>query len=91
MERVQLGNSDIKVSPVCVGCWQFNGGAQSADKTWNPQTEQVRFNASSIVDFVSLLIDDVVHVTCVLINIVVTQCTSCCHHGYITQIAYVPA
>ena len=41
MERVQLGSSDIKVSPICVGCWQFNNGAQSADKTWNPQPEQV--------------------------------------------------
>lgn len=41
MERKKLADSDITVSPICVGCWQFNGGEQSADKTWNAQDEQV--------------------------------------------------
>ncbi len=41
MEYVNLPNSDLKVSPLCVGCWQFNGGQQSADKTWNAMPVEV--------------------------------------------------
>ncbi|XP_072029080.1 uncharacterized oxidoreductase YccK-like isoform X1 [Amphiura filiformis] len=45
MNRVQLGSSDLQVSPICIGCWQFNGG--KADETWPAQQEQV---SKSIVD-----------------------------------------
>ncbi|OQV22078.1 putative General stress protein 69 [Hypsibius exemplaris] len=34
-----LPGSDLKVSRVCLGTWQFNGGA--ADLTWNPQDVKV--------------------------------------------------
>ena len=37
--RVQLGTSDLQVSPICVGCWQFNGN--QADETWPAQPEHV--------------------------------------------------
>jgi myo-inositol catabolism protein IolS len=47
MEYITLSNSDLKVSPICVGCWQFNGDQQSADKTWDAQPEQV---SKDIVD-----------------------------------------
>lgn len=40
MNRVKLAGTDLEVSPVCLGCWQFNGGAQ--DITWSPQEEKVR-------------------------------------------------
>ena len=39
MDRVQLGTSDLQVSPICVGCWQFNGN--QADETWPAQPEHV--------------------------------------------------
>ena len=39
---VKLSGSDLKVSSVCIGCWQFNGGEQSADKTWPAQEPEVR-------------------------------------------------
>lgn len=45
MERVSLKGCDVKVSPICVGAWQFNGG--SADKTWPAQDETV---SKAIVD-----------------------------------------
>lgn len=45
MNRVKLAGTDLEVSPVCLGCWQFNGGAQ--DITWSPQEEKVSL---SIVD-----------------------------------------
>ncbi|ELU18050.1 hypothetical protein CAPTEDRAFT_222791 [Capitella teleta] len=38
MERVTLPNSDLQVSQLCLGCWQFNDNQQSADKTWAAQT-----------------------------------------------------
>ena len=41
MEYNTLGNTDLKVSRVCVGTWQFNDGQQSADKTWNAQACEV--------------------------------------------------
>ncbi|XP_078671553.1 putative oxidoreductase YccK [Branchiostoma floridae x Branchiostoma belcheri] len=39
MERRQLANTDLHVSPVCLGAWQFNEG--KADETWPAQDEQV--------------------------------------------------
>ena len=51
MSRVQLGNSDIQVSPVCVGCWQFNGG--KADETWPAQPEEVGLAEFSLAMVVS--------------------------------------
>lgn len=45
MDRVQLGTSDLQVSPICVGCWQFNGN--QGDETWPAQPEHV---SKSIVD-----------------------------------------
>ncbi len=39
MERVPLGDSDLAVSQICVGTWQFNGG--TADETWPAQDEIV--------------------------------------------------
>ncbi|XP_035682321.1 uncharacterized oxidoreductase YccK-like [Branchiostoma floridae] len=39
MERRQLSNTDLQVSSVCLGTWQFNAG--KADETWPAQDEQV--------------------------------------------------
>lgn len=39
MKRVKLGSSDLEVSNVCLGCWQFNGGGE--DITWAKQEEKV--------------------------------------------------
>jgi len=39
MQRNKLGSSDLEVSNVCLGCWQFNGGEK--DMTWQKQDEQV--------------------------------------------------
>ncbi|XP_033120708.1 uncharacterized oxidoreductase YqkF-like [Anneissia japonica] len=39
MQRSLLGNSDLSVSPICLGCWQFNGG--KADETWPAQPIEV--------------------------------------------------
>eukprot|EP00914_Ancora_sagittata_P022841 GHVO01045298.1.p1 GENE.GHVO01045298.1~~GHVO01045298.1.p1 ORF type:complete len:336 (+),score=29.19 GHVO01045298.1:81-1088(+) len=47
MELVTLPNSDLKVSRLCLGCWQFNDNQQSADKTWQAQTFQ---ESRAIVD-----------------------------------------
>ena len=33
MEYIQLGNSDLKVSKVCLGCMSF-GNAQSGMHSW---------------------------------------------------------
>ena len=41
MKFVTLPNTDIKVSPICLGTWQFNNSFQTKDKTWDPMTEQV--------------------------------------------------
>ena len=41
MNRIKLSGTDIEVSPVCIGCWQFNNGEQSADKTWPAQPIEV--------------------------------------------------
>nr|CAB3257997.1 voltage-gated potassium channel subunit beta-2-like [Phallusia mammillata] len=45
MERVKLSNSDLEVSRVCLGCWQFNDG--KADNTWHAQDVKV---SCAIVD-----------------------------------------
>ncbi|XP_038045199.1 aldo-keto reductase IolS-like [Patiria miniata] len=45
MERVALAGSDLMVSPICIGTWQFNGG--KADETWPAQDETV---SKAIVD-----------------------------------------
>jgi len=37
MQRSKLGSSDLVVSNVCLGCWQFNGGAKC--NTWPGQEE----------------------------------------------------
>ncbi|XP_013387869.1 uncharacterized protein LOC106156969 [Lingula anatina] len=34
MQRVNLPGSDLNVSPICLGTWQFNGGQVGGDKTW---------------------------------------------------------
>ena len=41
MEYVTIPGTDLNVSKVCLGTWQFNGGQQSADKTWEAMPEQV--------------------------------------------------
>ncbi len=40
MRRVKLGSSDLEVSNICLGCWQFNGGGE--DITWAKQEEKVK-------------------------------------------------
>lgn len=42
-----LGDSDLSVTPICVGCWQFNDGEMSGDRTWNGQPYAM---SKSIVD-----------------------------------------
>lgn len=39
MELVQLPGSDLKVSPICIGTWQFNAGI--SNNTWDAQTEEL--------------------------------------------------
>jgi len=39
MQRNKLGSSDLSVSNVCLGCWQFNAGAKC--NTWPGQDEKV--------------------------------------------------
>jgi len=41
MQYLELPNTDIKVSPVCLGTWQFNSDFQTKDKTWAPMPEDV--------------------------------------------------
>ncbi|CAH1778405.1 unnamed protein product [Owenia fusiformis] len=45
MDLVNLADSDLRVSGVCIGTWQFNDGV--ADNTWDGQTYEV---SKSIVD-----------------------------------------
>ncbi|XP_071952239.1 uncharacterized oxidoreductase YqkF-like [Antedon mediterranea] len=45
MQRSLLGSSDLNVSQICLGCWQFNGG--KSDETWPAQSIKV---SQSIVD-----------------------------------------
>ncbi|GFR91188.1 aldo/keto reductase [Elysia marginata] len=45
MERITLKGTDLKVSPVCLGTWQFNDGGQ--DITWSPQAAE---DSKAIVD-----------------------------------------
>ncbi|XP_076819135.1 putative oxidoreductase YqkF [Clavelina lepadiformis] len=45
MKKVKLSNSDLEVSPVCLGCWQFNDG--KSDITWEGQDPKTSY---SIVD-----------------------------------------
>lgn len=33
-----LGSSDLKVSKLCIGCWQFNDGQMDGSKTWSGQS-----------------------------------------------------
>jgi len=45
MNRVKIAGTDLEVSNICLGCWQFNDGGP--DMTWAPQPEKVSL---SIVD-----------------------------------------
>ncbi|GAB1603561.1 uncharacterized protein LOC115216743 [Argonauta hians] len=45
MELKTLPGTDIAVSPLCIGTWQFNNGI--TNNTWEPQTEEL---SNSIVD-----------------------------------------
>ena len=39
MEHIQLKGTDLKVSPVCLGTWQFNDGTTNIQ--WPVQTAEV--------------------------------------------------
>ncbi|XP_064614986.1 1-deoxyxylulose-5-phosphate synthase YajO-like [Liolophura sinensis] len=39
MKRVTLPGSDLSVSPVCIGCWQFNDGKDTVN--WDAQPQEV--------------------------------------------------
>ena len=42
MERRCLGgDSELSVSPICLGTWQFGGTADNEDNTWGYQEEEV--------------------------------------------------
>ncbi|XP_070565685.1 uncharacterized oxidoreductase YccK-like [Ptychodera flava] len=45
MEKTTLPGTDLNVSRICIGCWQFN--ADKSDKTWPAQTEET---SKAIVD-----------------------------------------
>ncbi|XP_077979190.1 putative oxidoreductase YccK [Glandiceps talaboti] len=45
MEKITLPGTELNVSRVCIGCWQFNGG--QCDLTWPAQSEQT---SRAIVD-----------------------------------------
>ncbi|GFS14848.1 aldo/keto reductase [Elysia marginata] len=47
MERITLKGTDLKVSPICLGTWQFNDSAQTITSTWPPQTAE---DSKAIVD-----------------------------------------
>jgi len=47
MEHVTLPNSDLKVSNVCIGTWQFNASEMTRDKTWQGQSIE---ESKAIVD-----------------------------------------
>ena len=49
MEHIQLKGTDLKVSPVCLGTWQFNDGVTNIQ--WPVQTAQVRFFFSNLTKF----------------------------------------
>jgi len=34
--RLRLGQTDVEVSPVGLGCWQFSGGQGLAGRFWHP-------------------------------------------------------
>ncbi|XP_067939018.1 aldo-keto reductase IolS-like [Watersipora subatra] len=38
MQKKSLGNSDLKVPALCVGCWQFNDNQMDGSKTWSGQS-----------------------------------------------------
>ncbi len=35
MKKIKLGNTDIKITPIGLGCWQFSRGAGFAGKYWD--------------------------------------------------------
>lgn len=37
--RITLPGTDLKVSRICLGCWQFNGGKDTVN--WDAQTPEV--------------------------------------------------
>lgn len=39
MERRKLGRTDIEITPIGLGCWQFSGGKALAGKFWAPMDE----------------------------------------------------
>lgn len=39
--RSQLGQSELSVSPICLGTWQFNDNQMDGSKTWPGQTYEV--------------------------------------------------
>lgn len=41
MMYTTLPGTDLKVSRICLGTWQFNGG--KADITWGGQDEKVKY------------------------------------------------
>ncbi|CAI9727746.1 aldo-keto reductase YdjG-like [Octopus vulgaris] len=45
MEHITLPGTDLKVTPVCLGTWQFNNGI--TNNTWDAQTEEL---SKTIVD-----------------------------------------
>jgi len=47
MEKKLLGDSDLSVTPICVGCWQFNDGEMSGDRTWNGQPYDCRHSTGT--------------------------------------------
>ena len=49
MSRVTLPGTDLSVSPVCIGTWQFNNDVQTADKTWPAQPYEVRAARSTVL------------------------------------------
>eukprot|EP00118_Oscarella_pearsei_P023009 m.270826 g.270826 ORF g.270826 m.270826 type:complete len:141 (+) comp40544_c2_seq33:386-808(+) len=44
MERRTLRGSDLSVSPICLGTWQFAGTAENQDSTWGYLDQQTSKN-----------------------------------------------
>lgn len=59
MELITLPGTELKVSPVCLGTWQFNNGI--TNNTWDAQTEEV---SDAFVCCRSLLINFIIALLC---------------------------